>query len=126
VDKSPALGSLEPDAVVGLGIQLTDIYGKDIPQVWYLSIYVHFILFRVGFEDGLSISFLKNRASLLQKCTARNRKLSKKVKRVQRPPAHFFSHLAFFQKDEVIERVQSRFYSLIEIIARLRSWLNYM
>jgi hypothetical protein len=63
VDKIPILGPLETIAILGLDVVLKDSYGTDILQIWYHSIDIHFILLHVKFEDGSSISFLKNRAT---------------------------------------------------------------
>jgi hypothetical protein len=57
------LWPLEKIAILGLDVVLKGAYSTGILQVWYHSIGVHFILLHVEFEDGLSISFLQNRAT---------------------------------------------------------------
>jgi hypothetical protein len=57
------LGPLESVAVSGLTGKFRQAYNTDILQVWYLSIDMPSILLHMEFEDGLSISVLKNRAT---------------------------------------------------------------
>jgi hypothetical protein len=49
----------------------------------------------VEFEDGLSMSLLEKQGNSPQKFTTGNRKVSKKVKWVQRPPVRFTSTRLF-------------------------------
>jgi hypothetical protein len=50
---------LQSVAVLGLVVVLVDAYNTELLEVWYLSIDIHFILFYVEFESGLSASVLK-------------------------------------------------------------------
>jgi hypothetical protein len=63
VDALPTLGQLELVAVLRLNVVLREEYNTDILQVWYPSIDMQCILFDVEFENGLSISVLKDRAT---------------------------------------------------------------
>jgi hypothetical protein len=73
VDDLPTLGPLITVAVLRLNKVFIEAYSTGILHVWYHLIDMHFIVFRVQFEDGLSISVLKTEAH-----------------------THFISHSAFF------------------------------
>jgi hypothetical protein len=60
VDKLSTLWPLESVSILGLSVVLREAHSKGAFQVWYHSIDIHSILFHVEFEDGLSISVLKN------------------------------------------------------------------
>jgi hypothetical protein len=45
-----------------LSVAFREVYNIGILQLWYPSIDIHCFLFHVGFQGGLSISVLKNRA----------------------------------------------------------------
>jgi hypothetical protein len=78
VRKLPTLGSLESVADLGINVALKDEYDTCILQFWYLLIDMHFILLHVEFEDGLSVSFLKNKATCHKKLQLEIDKGSKK------------------------------------------------
>jgi hypothetical protein len=63
VDEWPTLGPLKSVAVLGLRVVFTDKYDLSILQIWYLSIDIHVILLHMIFEDALSISVSKTRAT---------------------------------------------------------------
>jgi hypothetical protein len=46
-----------------LRAEFREAYWTGTLQVWYLSKDIHFFLLHVEFEDGLTISVLKNRAT---------------------------------------------------------------
>jgi hypothetical protein len=69
MDGGPTLKPLTSAAVLGLGVAFTATYNTGILQVWYHLIDRHFNLLHVRFEDELSISLLKNRATWAQKLT---------------------------------------------------------
>jgi hypothetical protein len=76
-DKLLTLGLLESAAVLGLGVVFTDTYNTGTLKVCYHSINIHFILFRVEFQDGSSISILKNKATSPQNLQQKIKKVSK-------------------------------------------------
>jgi hypothetical protein len=63
MNKCPTLGSLESDAVLELNVVLREAYNNGMLQVQYFLKNIRFILLYVEFEDGLSISVLKKRAT---------------------------------------------------------------
>jgi hypothetical protein len=69
---------LESVAILGLNVALTGAYNTDVLQVWYRSIDIHFILFYVKFEDGLSTSVLNTEATRLKKLHLEIEKFLKK------------------------------------------------
>jgi hypothetical protein len=73
-----SLGLLGSGAVLRLSVVFTDTYDTCILQVWYISIGMHFILLHVEFEDGLSLSGLKYRATCPKNFATKNRKGSQK------------------------------------------------
>jgi hypothetical protein len=88
----PTLGSLELVALLGLNVAFIGAYSTDILQFWYHSIDIHSILLYVEFEDGLSISILKIRATHPKKLQLEIKKFLKKSK-CRHPP--IFSNPAF-------------------------------
>jgi hypothetical protein len=81
----PSLLPLASVAVFGLRAVFRRAYNTGILQVWYLSIDMHSTLSHVEFEDGLSVSVLKNRNHSPYKITAGNEKNLKK-----KAPPRFF------------------------------------
>jgi hypothetical protein len=67
-------------------------YKVNILRILYRSVDTHCILFRVEFEDGSSVSVLRNRATCYKKFTAGNRRF---LKRSNACPLTFFSYPAF-------------------------------
>jgi hypothetical protein len=63
VDELSILGLLELVAVWGLSAVFREAYNTSMLQQRYHSIDIHFILFHVKFEVGLSILVWKNRAT---------------------------------------------------------------
>jgi hypothetical protein len=63
VDELPTLGLLESVAVLGLSTVLTDAYNTGTLQFYYHPIDIHFVLFHVKFENGLSISWGENQGN---------------------------------------------------------------
>jgi hypothetical protein len=63
MDELSTLASLKSVPVFGLAEVFTDTFDAGVLQVWYPSIDIHSTLLHVTFEDGLSISVLKNRAT---------------------------------------------------------------
>jgi hypothetical protein len=57
---------------------------------------MHLILFHVEFENELSISVLKNKATYLKKLPLEIEKFLKKQNVFKSPPAEFISHPASF------------------------------
>jgi hypothetical protein len=86
-----------------------EAYSTGIYQFWYLSKDMHSFLFHVEFEDGLSISVVKNRA----RCNKNSQLEIKKVSKNQAATPLFF-HTPPFQKfvfrDDwsVFKRVKSK------------------
>jgi hypothetical protein len=88
VDRLPTLGPLESFAILRLGVAIRDAYSTYMLQVLYLLIDMHYILLYVKFEDGLSISVLKNNA-------IRHNSLQLEIIRFLKKSnvfAHFISH----------------------------------
>jgi hypothetical protein len=63
----PTLGPLESVANLGLSVVFREPYSASILQFWYILIDIRFILLHVEFEEGLSISVVKNRATRYEK-----------------------------------------------------------
>jgi hypothetical protein len=55
--------ALESVAVLELNVVFREAYDTGVLQVQYLSIDIHSLLFHVKFEDSLSISVSRNRAT---------------------------------------------------------------
>jgi hypothetical protein len=55
------LKPLESGAILGLYVVPREAYNTGILQVWYFSVYIHFILLHMEFENGLSVSVSDNR-----------------------------------------------------------------
>jgi hypothetical protein len=98
------LKPLEPAVVLKLNVVLKETYGTGLLQVWYLLIDRHFILLHVKFEDGSSISVLKNTAT---------RPLTYYFKpRFFRPSSRLSVpiHAKTCAKSQIIEIVSNKFY----------------
>jgi hypothetical protein len=63
MDELQIFGLLKSFAVIVLGVVFTHTYGTGILQVCYPSIDIHLILLHVRFDDKLSISVSKTRAT---------------------------------------------------------------
>jgi hypothetical protein len=63
VDERSTLGSLESVAVLEVCVVFGAVTSTGILLFWYLSVAIHFIIIHVQFDDGLSISVLKIRAT---------------------------------------------------------------
>jgi hypothetical protein len=63
VDELPNFGLSKSIAVLGLCGALREAYNSGILQVWDPSIDIPSVLFHVEFEDWLSVSNVKNRAT---------------------------------------------------------------
>jgi hypothetical protein len=63
MDELTTLGLLESVAVLGLCVAFKEAYNTGTLQVWYPSIDIPFVVLHLKFEEGLSISVLKNRAT---------------------------------------------------------------
>lgn len=68
-----SLGSLQSVAICRLCVGLTDVYNIGIVHSWYQSIYTSCFLFIVKFEDGMSNSVLRNKATLFEKIGVQKR-----------------------------------------------------
>jgi hypothetical protein len=75
---------------LGHGVVFKDAYDTGINQVWYLLIDIHFILRHVKFENGLSTTILKTRATCLKNLQLEIIRFLKMTNVVKaRPPAFF-------------------------------------
>jgi hypothetical protein len=86
------LVSLQSVVVLELSLVFSGAYKVNILRILYRSVDTHCILFRVEFEDGSSVSVLRNRATCYKKFTAGNRRF---LKRSNACPLTFFSYPAF-------------------------------
>jgi hypothetical protein len=94
VDHYRRLGPLESVAVLALDVGFREAYNTGILQVWYHLIDIHFSILHVKFEDRLSISLLKNKATRTKNVELEIVKFLKRVKGVK--PTRPFSKLRFF------------------------------
>jgi hypothetical protein len=84
LDKLLFLRAFESVAVWELCVAWMDAYNVGRARFWHRVIDMDYILFRVQFQDGSSISLLRNRAHSLQKIGAQNRRVLKRSKLLTR------------------------------------------
>jgi hypothetical protein len=58
---------LELAAFLGFNIVFKEAYSKGIPHFWYLWMDIRFVLPYVQFDNGFSISVVKNKATRYKK-----------------------------------------------------------
>ncbi|SAL99410.1 hypothetical protein [Absidia glauca] len=122
---------LESVAVFELSVGFSEAYNTGILQIWYLSVGMHLILFRVEFKDGLSISVLKDMATRY-KVTTGNRKVLKKYMSSKAARPHYFTQpfqtfVCVAVGQDLAHRCMSQFTRRLEHIQKtlkndLRQW----
>jgi hypothetical protein len=131
LDWWPTFAPLEKITFLKLGVMFREIYDTNIFQVWYPSIDIRFILTRVKFEDGLTISVLKTKATFYKNLQPEIIKFLKKSNLFNDRPPNFISHTPFFFSNapkvaicqDLARRCMSELLRQLEHIQKSKLWL---
>jgi hypothetical protein len=93
----PTLGRIEPVPVLELKIVFREACITGIHQIWCLLIDIHSIAFHVKFEDRLSTSVLRNRATRCKKVQLYKSKSFQKSQTCSNP-----AHPLYFTLGELV------------------------
>jgi hypothetical protein len=79
---------LEPVAVLGQSVVFREAYNTNLLQFLYRLIDIHFVLFHVRFDNGLSISISRDRETCSKNLQLGNRKVKSQMSS-KAPPGFF-------------------------------------
>jgi hypothetical protein len=82
----PNVGVIGINRCLELNVEFREAYSTRIAHIWSPTIHINCILFHVEFEDGLSISVLKDRATRHKNVQLKIIKFLKKSNVFQTPP----------------------------------------